>query len=211
MTKDLETPTGEKNNDFNLFTHLRQDGVEVQENYITLKEAILELYLSVKIRSDEEIDNYTEEQFRIEKEQMKEVDGFTLIDYIKSSIEILMNMKIEENDGGSSVEIKEKKKIKGKKQKVNDDLGNNIPKIDDRTPTSSIMDLQKKLDQISSPESSVSESSIPAAHKEYEKILRQLESECRNHIKVEQQMKLHIECLQEKIESANKERDSFKK
>lgn len=29
---------------------------------------------------------------------MKEVDGFTLIDYIKSSIEILMNMKIEEND-----------------------------------------------------------------------------------------------------------------
>ena len=210
MTKDLETPTGE-NNDFNLFTHLRQDGVEVQENYITLKEAILELYLSVKIRSDEEIDNYTEEQFRIEKEQMKEVDGFTLIDYIKSSIEILMNMKIEENDGGSSVEIKDKKKIKGKKQKVNDDLGNNIPKIDDRTPTSSIMDLQKKLDQISSPESSVSESSIPAAHKEYEKILRQLESECRNHIKVEQQMKLHIECLQEKIESANKERDSFKK
>ena len=210
MTKDLETPTGE-NNDFNLFTHLRQDGVEVQENYITLKEAILELYLSVKIRSDEEIDNYTEEQFRIEKEQMKEVDGFTLIDYIKSSIEILMNMKIEENDGGSSVEIKDKKKIKGKKQKVNDDLGNNIPKIDDRTPTSSIMNLQKKLDQISSPESSVSESSIPAAHKEYEKILRQLESECRNHIKVEQQMKLHIECLQEKIESANKERDSFKK
>ena len=210
MTKDLETPTGE-NNDFNLFTHLRQDGVEVQENYITLKEAILELYLSVKIRSDEEIDNYTEEQFRIEKEQMKEVYGFTLIDYIKSSIEILMNMKIEENDGSSSVEIKEKKKIKGKKQKVNDDLGNNIPKIDDRTPTSSIMNLQKKLDQISSPESSVSESSIPAAHKEYEKILRQLESECRNHIKVEQQMKLHIECLQEKIESANKERDSFKK
>jgi hypothetical protein len=38
------------------------------ENYETLKEALLELYLSVKIRSDEEIDNYTEEQFKIEKE-----------------------------------------------------------------------------------------------------------------------------------------------
>lgn len=59
---------------------------------------MLELYLSVKIRSDEEIDNYTEEQFKQEKELMKEVDGFTLIDYIKSSIEILMNMKIEENE-----------------------------------------------------------------------------------------------------------------
>jgi hypothetical protein len=28
---------------------------------------------------------------------MIDVDGFTLIDYIKSSIEILMNMKMEEN------------------------------------------------------------------------------------------------------------------
>jgi len=48
------------------------------------------------------------------------------------------------------------------------------------------MDLQKKLDQISSPtSSSSSQSSIPAAHKEYEKCLRMLENECRNHIKVE--------------------------
>lgn len=33
---------------------------------------------------------------------MREVDGFTLIDYIKSSIEILMNMKIEEGNDGDS-------------------------------------------------------------------------------------------------------------
>lgn len=52
-----------------------------------------------------------------------------------------------------------------------------IPKIDDKTPTSSILDLQKKLDQISSPASNVSAStvSIPVAHKEYEKALRTLE------------------------------------
>ena len=56
-----------------------------------------------------------------------------------------------------------------------------------------------------------SSASIPYAHKEYEKALRQLESECRNHIKVEQQMKLHIECLQEKIDQINKEKDSLKK
>ena len=39
------------------------------------------------------------------------------------------------------------------------------------------------------------------AHREYEKILRQLEAECRTHIKCEQQMKLHIECLQEKLDN----------
>ena len=43
--------------------------------------------------------------------------------------------------------------------------------------------------------SDISGTSIPMAHREYEKILRQLESECRTHIKCEQQMKLHIECL----------------
>ena len=87
-------------NDFNLFTHhkLTQSQRAKMENYVTLKEALLELYLSVKIRSDDEIDNYTEEQFKIEKEQMREADGFALIDYIKSSIEILMNMKIEEGN-----------------------------------------------------------------------------------------------------------------
>ena len=51
------------NNEFNLFTHhkLTQSERIRMENHVTLKEAILELYLSVKIRSDDEIDNYTEE------------------------------------------------------------------------------------------------------------------------------------------------------
>ena len=53
--------------------------------------------------------------------------------------------------------------------------------------------------------SEVSLTSIPMAHREYEKILRQLESECRTHIKCEQQMKLHIECLQEKLDQTNKD------
>jgi hypothetical protein len=59
-------------------------------------------------------------------------------------------------------------------------------KVELQTPTSSILDLQRKLDEIGSPTSCISEgTSIPVAHREYEKILRQLESECRNHIKVE--------------------------
>ena len=64
--------------------------------YEALKEGLLELYLSVKIRSDEEIDGYNEELFKEEKRQLREIDGFALIDYIKSSIEVLMNMKVEE-------------------------------------------------------------------------------------------------------------------
>lgn len=59
---------------------------------------MLELYLSVKIRSDDEIDNYNENVFKDEKKQLVNLNGFSLIDQIKSSIEILMNMKVEEQD-----------------------------------------------------------------------------------------------------------------
>ena len=91
---------GEGNRNFNLFTHhkLLKEKKPLQFTYDALKEAVLELYLSVKIRSDDEIDNYNEEFFKDEKRQLKDLDGFTLIDYIKTSIEILMNMKVEEQD-----------------------------------------------------------------------------------------------------------------
>ena len=66
----------------------------------------MELYLSVKIRSDDEIDNYNEKQFLKEKNGLRNVDGYTLIDYIKSSVEVLMDMKMDEeanddHDGGT--------------------------------------------------------------------------------------------------------------
>ena len=91
----------------------------------------------------------------------------------------------------------------------------------EKSPSSTYKDLQRKLELIQSPsESKVSESqtddqgsqsSIPQAHREYEKILRQLEAECRHHIRCEQQMKLHIECLQEKLELAVKEQRQLEK
>ena len=88
------------NRNFNLFSHhlLVKQGKPLTYSYDALKEGILELYLSVKIRSDEEIDNYNEELFKEEKRGLRDIDGFTLIDYIKSSIEVLMNMKVEEQD-----------------------------------------------------------------------------------------------------------------
>ena len=65
---------------------------------------MLELYLSVKIRSDEEIDEYNKDIFEEEKKQLRDVDGYTLIDMIKSSIEELMNMKMEEEEEEARIE-----------------------------------------------------------------------------------------------------------
>lgn len=52
----------------------------------------------MKIRSDEEIDGYCEDLFNQEKHQLMDLDGFAIIDSIKTSIEMLMNMKVEEQD-----------------------------------------------------------------------------------------------------------------
>ncbi len=71
---------------------------------------------------------------------MQNVDGFTLIDYIKSSIEILMNMKIEENEGFKNHESNNHKR-KHHRHQENQGERAGIPKIDDKTPTSSILDL----------------------------------------------------------------------
>jgi ribosomal protein S10 len=65
-------------------------------DYDSLKNAVLELFLSVKIRSDEEIEAYSLEQFEREKRQMTDLDGFTLVDMIKETVEALMSMRIDE-------------------------------------------------------------------------------------------------------------------
>ena len=71
-------------------------GKPLDFSYAALRVAILELYLSVKIRSDQEIDNYDESAFLREKDQLKDCDGYAIIDLIKNSVELLMHMRDEE-------------------------------------------------------------------------------------------------------------------
>lgn len=63
----------------------------------TLEEALIDLYLSVKIRSNEEIDAYNEKVLTEERERLQDTSPYTILEYIKTSIEILMNMKMEEH------------------------------------------------------------------------------------------------------------------
>ena len=82
-----------------LFTHhvKLRDNLPLQKNYKELREAILELFLSVKIRTDEEIDEYNKSIFLQEKKDMEKVNGFELVDLVKESVEKLMQMQQESN------------------------------------------------------------------------------------------------------------------
>lgn len=70
-----------------------------KDDWGTLREAITDLYLDVKIRSSEEIEKYDTEEFEKERAKLGQLTLMNIIDYIKSSIEILMNMKLDENEG----------------------------------------------------------------------------------------------------------------
>ena len=58
---------------------------------------MIDLYLSVKIRKNQEIDTYDDQKLTIERTQLIDdnVNSLDLVEYIQTSIEILMKMKKE--------------------------------------------------------------------------------------------------------------------
>lgn len=61
-----------------------------------VKKALIDLYLNVKVRSKTEIEAYTEAQLQEERQNLYEAEPEAIIEYIRTSIEILMNLKVED-------------------------------------------------------------------------------------------------------------------
>ncbi|CDW74118.1 UNKNOWN [Stylonychia lemnae] len=149
---------------------------------LSLKDAIIDLYLNVKIRNSEDIDNYNQDMLKEEKEQLKDIDPFIIIEYIKSSIEILLSLKLEEQER----ELK-----KGKQQPENKPrVATNFKSGD----ASSIVDFfsDQSSCRIEPPQ-------------EYENQIQKLENDVRNHIRIEQQLKIHLDNVLQKIEDQEKQ------
>lgn len=71
---------------------------ENKESVEELRDALVDLFLKVKVRSSEEIENYNSDQMRIEKKELEDTPGIALVEYIKSNVEILLNIKSEDGD-----------------------------------------------------------------------------------------------------------------
>ena len=63
-----------------------------------LSQALVNLYLNVKVRTMKNVKSYNDESQNKERESLRDANPLILIEYIKSSIEILGNLKAE---GGS--------------------------------------------------------------------------------------------------------------
>lgn len=93
-----------------------QEGRNLEENTMNIKEAIIDLYLAIKIRSTEELDKINDFNLKEEKNKLMDcADCFQILEYIRSSIEIIMNLKIED------LEKNEGKNFHNKKNKNDKD------------------------------------------------------------------------------------------
>ena len=73
-----------------------------------IKEAIIDLYLAIKIRSTDELDQINDDGLKDEKTKLMEsVDCFQILEYIRSSIEIIMNLKIDDLEKNENSRRKE--------------------------------------------------------------------------------------------------------
>ena len=64
-----------------------------------IREALIDLYLSVKIRKNSDLDKLSADAYRLEKAKLKKhkhLDEATLVNYIQECISILMRMRLEE-------------------------------------------------------------------------------------------------------------------
>ncbi|CAI2361215.1 unnamed protein product [Moneuplotes crassus] len=144
------------------------------EDLGSLRQALIDLYLDVKIRSSEDLSNETPTQKERDREKLSHLSLCAIVSYIKSTIEILMAMKLDE----SQYKLKEVKYHPRTRPFFKKD---DHPCDNSRATESSGYDLNK----------------------EYEIAIQKLEADARNHIRTgKQQLKLHIESVHAKIDEA---------
>lgn len=69
---------------------------DILDAITVIQEALIDLYLNVKVRSKDEINDYNSEDLTRERENLYSTSPIDLINYIQTSVEILMNIKVED-------------------------------------------------------------------------------------------------------------------
>jgi len=67
---------------------------EEEQMSIDLSNAIINLYLSLKIRNHNESESLTEDQMEEERQSLQKLSSFVVLEYIRNSFDILMSLKL---------------------------------------------------------------------------------------------------------------------
>ena len=82
-------------------SHRKVDSKALNLCCYEIREALIDLYINVKVRNDTSINDLTESRIEGEKDQIRHLDGLELVEYIKAAIEVLVSLK-DEDDRSSS-------------------------------------------------------------------------------------------------------------
>ena len=152
--------------------------------------------MAIKIRSTEELDKITDEILEDEKVKLEQISGFQVLEYVRTSIEIIMNLKIEDLEK----EFQNRNLFEKDSQATDIDAmsiqSNNLIQQSMKDALANMMETQESARSQLSSRPDV----VRGPPKKYEKILQKLESDIRGHIRLEHEMKIHMDYLENKIE-----------
>ena len=149
-----------------------------------IQDALIDLYLNVKVWTKDEIQNFHDGDLADEWDNLYQTSPIDLIGYIQTSVEILMKIKVDDY-------------LASEKSKKWDGKGNK-----------DWVGTEEWFDGFERTISTVTSKPPPD---DYEEIIQKYEADIRNHIKVEQQMKLHSDSVIDKLEDKEKEYDQLEK
>ena len=196
-----------------------------------MKEAIIDLYLAIKIRSTEELDQINESNLRHEKQKLlKSCDCFQILEYIRSSIEIIMNLKIEDLEKNDQKKRREATQRGQSTTRKGHDTEMSLSGISVASQNLILQSMKDALiHMIENNETADNVEFVPVENSSkdgdlvqhtaakiargppvvYEKIIQKLESDIRGHIRLEHEMKIHMDYLEGKIEKLQKDYDAL--
>lgn len=166
-----------------------------------VRKAIVDLFLNVKIRSQEQIAGMTEEAIEKEKHKLLATDTVDILDYIKQSIEILMHMRMDEFDvfkrNWETQERIKKYRLQREKEELKCQMNQGHRKNKSRILEKVRQEMieNSEMSSTSSLQNMIEDQNAETEHTrkllsrqtvKYEKIMHQLESDIRQHIRVEQ-------------------------
>jgi len=106
----------------------------------SLEDSLVDLYLSIKIRKSEDIDKLTSDDYQCERQNLKRISPITIVEYIKSTIEILINLKVEEKL------LNEKRKLAASESSFNSSLAELIVNSNNFKNNTAYENIIKELD-----------------------------------------------------------------
>jgi vacuolar-type H+-ATPase subunit I/STV1 len=150
--------------DLKSYQQSKQSMYEESSKLNEVHQALIELYLDVKVRSNDEILALNDEKLEKEQSKLMEIETLALVEYIKSSIEILLNLKMDASMVHSNRHGR-----------------NSHARLIDTDNTS-----QLDNSQITSSSNFTSVNGGKEPPKAYEEMIQKLENDIRSHIRIEQ-------------------------